>query len=49
MGVSIRTVEVRRAKLMKKMHVQSLAELIRAIVTVCGGFNASRTLVEQHG
>jgi FixJ family two-component response regulator len=49
LNVSIRTVEVRRAKLMKKMYVQSLAELIRAIVTVCGCLGASRTLVEQHG
>ena len=49
LSVSIRTVEVRRAKLMKKMHVQSLAELIRAIVTVCGCFSGLPTLVEQHG
>lgn len=33
LGVSVRTVEVRRAKLMKKMKVNSLAELIRQTIT----------------
>lgn len=33
LGVSVRTVEVRRAKLMKKMKAESLAELIRLTLT----------------
>ncbi|NLF07967.1 MAG: DNA-binding response regulator, partial [Pirellulaceae bacterium] len=29
LNLSVRTIEVRRAKIMKKMHADSLAELIR--------------------
>jgi len=32
LGLSVRTIEVRRAKLMKKMKAESLAELIRLIL-----------------
>ncbi len=46
LGVSIRAIEVRRAKLMKKMYVQSLAELVRATVMVCDSFGESHTFAE---
>lgn len=49
LSVSIRTVEVRRAKLMKKMYAQSLADLVRATMAVCGCLGSVRALVEQHG
>ena len=32
LGVSVRTIEVRRSKLMKKMKAESLAELIRMTI-----------------
>ena len=35
--LSIRTIEVRRAKLMKKMRAKSLAELVRLVLTVAAG------------
>jgi FixJ family two-component response regulator len=33
LGLSVRTIEVRRSKLMKKMKADSLAELVRATLT----------------
>ena len=36
LGVSVRTIEVRRAKMMKKMRAQSLADVIRAHVAIHG-------------
>lgn len=36
LGVHVRTVEVRRAKVMQKMRARSLAELVRAAVAVWG-------------
>jgi len=47
--VSVRTVEVRRARLMKKMRTQSLAELVRATVTVCGCLGDAQALAEKLG
>jgi len=42
LGIHVRTVEVRRAKLMKKMRARSLAELVRATVSVGFGSPLSR-------
>ena len=43
LNLSVRTIEVRRAKLMKKMKAESLAELIRLTLSANSHFGRSQT------
>ncbi|KKK87868.1 hypothetical protein LCGC14_2748910, partial [marine sediment metagenome] len=43
LGLSVRTIEVRRAKLMKKMKAKSLAELVRLALPAEFSFGKPRT------
>lgn len=40
LGISIKTVEVHRARVMEKMGVNSLAELVQSVISVDGGADA---------
>jgi FixJ family two-component response regulator len=42
LGLSVRTIEVRRAKLMKKMKAESLAQLIRLVLLADPNFGKSK-------
>jgi FixJ family two-component response regulator len=48
LGLSVRTIEVRRSKLMKKMKADSLAELVRATLTADPNY-AERPAVNNAG
>ena len=43
LNVSVRTIEVRRAKLMKKMKAESLAELIRLTLAASSDYGQPQT------
>ena len=47
LNLSVRTIEVRRAKLMKKMHAESLAELIRMTLTAEPYFGKPRIATQN--
>jgi len=47
LGLSVRTIEVRRAKLMKKMKAESLAELVRLTLAAKQDFGKPRPSTEK--
>ena len=47
LGLSVRTIEVRRAKVMKKMKAESLAELVRLTISANPHYGRPQTLVDN--